>query len=154
MKLFTGLDQIVKYDEPLAKHCWMGLGGPAKYFITPGNREELAEVVKRCRENNLAMQVLGAGANLLVLSKRVDAAVIRLSPESFTQIEIDGTKVRAAAGADLLPHITQQDLASMVGTSRVVVNRSLRVMEEKKAIRLERRHIMITDEEALKRLVR
>ena len=107
MKLFTGLDQIVKYDEPLAKHCWMGLGGPAKYFITPGNREELAEVVKRCRKNNLAMQVLGQGANLLVLSKRVDAAVIRLSPESFTQIEIEGTKVHAAAGADL-PRLVRQ----------------------------------------------
>ena len=60
---------------------------------------------------------------------------------------------QAAAGADLLPHFTQQDLASMVGSSRVVVNRSLRVMEEKRAIRLERRRIVIIDEEALRRLV-
>ncbi len=56
-------------------------------------------------------------------------------------------------GEGLLPLFTQQDLAAMVGTSRVVVNRSLRVMEEKGAIRLERRHIVITDEEALKSLV-
>jgi CRP-like cAMP-binding protein len=42
----------------------------------------------------------------------------------------------------------------MVGTSRVVVNRSLRVMEEKGAIRLERRRIVITDEQALNNLVR
>jgi len=61
---------------------------------------------------------------------------------------------QAAAGADLLPFLTQQDLASMVGTSRVVVNRSLRVMEEKKAIRLERRRIVITDEKTLRSLVR
>jgi CRP/FNR family transcriptional regulator len=61
---------------------------------------------------------------------------------------------QAATGADLLPFLTQQDLASMVGTSRVVVNRSLRVMEEKKAIRLERRRIVITDEKALRSLVR
>ena len=54
---------------------------------------------------------------------------------------------------NLLPLFTQQDLAAMVGTSRVVVNRSLRVMEEKGAIRLERRRIVITDEEALKSLV-
>jgi len=57
------------------------------------------------------------------------------------------------AGGGLLPLFTQQDLAAMVGTSRVVVNRSLRVMEEKGAIRLERRHIVITDEQALKDLV-
>jgi CRP/FNR family transcriptional regulator len=61
---------------------------------------------------------------------------------------------QTAAGADLLPSLTQQDLASMVGTSRVVVNRSLRVMEEKKAIRLERRRIVVTDEKALRSLVR
>jgi len=58
------------------------------------------------------------------------------------------------AGADVLPLLTQQDLASMVGTSRVVVNRSLRVMEEKKAIRLQRRRIIITNENALKKMVR
>jgi len=35
----------------------------------------------------------------------------------------------------------------------VVVNRSLRVMEEKGAIRLERRRIVITDEQVLKALM-
>ena len=107
MKLFAGLDQIVKYDEPLAKHCWMGIGGPARYFISPGNRQELTEIVKRCRENDLPMRVLGQGANLLVLSKRLDAAVICLSQESLSAIEIDDGKVRAAAGADL-PSVVRQ----------------------------------------------
>jgi CRP/FNR family cyclic AMP-dependent transcriptional regulator len=60
---------------------------------------------------------------------------------------------QSVGGVDMLPRFTQQDLASMVGTSRVVVNRSLRTMEEKGAIRLERRRIVITDEEALKELV-
>ncbi len=61
---------------------------------------------------------------------------------------------QSQAGEGLLPLFTQQDLAAMVGTSRVVVNRSLRAMEEKKAIRLERRRIVITDEEALKNMVK
>ncbi|MBN1177234.1 MAG: Crp/Fnr family transcriptional regulator [Dehalococcoidales bacterium] len=60
---------------------------------------------------------------------------------------------QSGAEENLLPLFTQQDLAAMVGTSRVVVNRSLRVMEEKGAIRLERRRIVITDEQALKSLV-
>ncbi len=62
-------------------------------------------------------------------------------------------KQATAVGGDLLPRFTQQDLADMVGTSRVVVNRSLRIMEEKRAIRLERRRIVITDEDALKALM-
>jgi CRP-like cAMP-binding protein len=60
---------------------------------------------------------------------------------------------QAAAGGGFLPLFTQQDLAAMVGTSRVVVNRSLRTMEERGAIRLERRRIVITDEAILKSLV-
>ena len=51
-----------------------------------------------------------------------------------------------------LPRFTQQDLASMVGTNRVVVSRSLRIMEEKGLIRLERRRIVIINEAALKEL--
>jgi CRP-like cAMP-binding protein len=61
---------------------------------------------------------------------------------------------QAAAGGGSLPLFTQQDLAAMVGSSRVVVNRSLRTMEEKGAIRMERRRIVIINEETLKKLVR
>jgi len=60
---------------------------------------------------------------------------------------------QSGAEENFLPLFTQQDLAAMVGTSRVVVNRSLRVMEEKGAIRLERRRIVITDEQILKSMV-
>jgi CRP-like cAMP-binding protein len=63
-------------------------------------------------------------------------------------------KQAAAGGGERLPPFTQQDLAGMVGSSRVFVNRSLRVMEENHAIRLERRRIVITDEQALKKMVR
>jgi CRP-like cAMP-binding protein len=63
-------------------------------------------------------------------------------------------KQAAAGGGERLPLFTQQDLAAMVGSSRVFVNRSLRVMEENRAIRLERRHIVIIDEQALKKMVR
>jgi CRP-like cAMP-binding protein len=62
-------------------------------------------------------------------------------------------KQAAAGGGERLPLFTQQDLAAMVGSSRVFVNKSLRVMEENHAIRLERRRIVIIDEQALKHMV-
>lgn len=58
------------------------------------------------------------------------------------------------AEKSLLPLFTQQDLAAMVGTSRVVVNRSLKAMEDRGAIRLERRRIVVTDRKALENLVK
>jgi CRP-like cAMP-binding protein len=63
-------------------------------------------------------------------------------------------KQGAAVGNQTLPRFTQQDLAAMIGTSRVVVNRVLRSLEEKRAIRLSRRRIIITDESILTDLSR
>jgi CRP-like cAMP-binding protein len=63
-------------------------------------------------------------------------------------------KQAAASGGERLPIFTQQDLASMVGSSRVFVNKSLRIMEENHAIRLQRRRIVIIDEQVLKKMVR
>jgi CRP/FNR family transcriptional regulator, cyclic AMP receptor protein len=41
--------------------------------------------------------------------------------------------------------LTQQDMASMIGTCREVVNRSLKIMEEKGAIRLKRHRVIVLD---------
>ncbi|GAJ05507.1 unnamed protein product, partial [marine sediment metagenome] len=46
------------------------------------------------------------------------------------------------------------DLAAIVGTSRVVVNRSLKAMEDQGAIRLERRRIVVTNRENLENLIK
>ena len=72
MKLFAGLESIVRRDEPLAPRTWFNIGGPAEYFVQPENVEQLAEVVRRCREDQVPVKVLGGGANLLV-----DAAGIK-----------------------------------------------------------------------------
>jgi CRP/FNR family transcriptional regulator, cyclic AMP receptor protein len=45
--------------------------------------------------------------------------------------------------------LTQQDMANMIGTCREVVNRSLKVMEEKGAIRLGRHRVIVLDKAIL-----
>jgi len=90
----------------------------------------------------LASKVRGDSSLVEVLS--FDLVISRLARFLLKQ---------AAAGAYTLSLLTQQDMAAMVGASRVVVNRSLRTMEGKGAIRLVRRRIIITDEGVLKTLV-
>ena len=101
MKLFAGLDEIVKRDEPLAPHTWFGIGGPATYLICPRSVEELGEVVRRCRENEIPMHVLGGGANLLVDDAGVKGAVIRIGQEGFGGADRTDVGIRAGAGADM-----------------------------------------------------
>jgi CRP-like cAMP-binding protein len=50
--------------------------------------------------------------------------------------------------------LTQQDMASMIGTCREVVNRSLKVMEEKGAIRLGRHRVIVLDKSILSEMAK
>lgn len=101
MKLFAGLEEIVKLDEPLAPRTWFGIGGPASYLVEPRNVEELTAVAQRCRENEVPMYVLGGGANLLVDDAGVKGAVIHLGQGQFTEVAIVEGGIKAAAGFDM-----------------------------------------------------
>jgi len=101
MNIFTGLEEIVETNHPLAQHTWYGLGGPADYFIRPKTVEQLQEVVRRCSENHLLIYVLGFGSNLLISDEGVRAAVVKLEAEQFTQTQFKDEELTAWAGADL-----------------------------------------------------
>jgi len=51
------------------------------------------------------------------------------------------------------PRLTQQEMAAMAGTAREVVGRSLKELEEAGAIKLDRHRIIITDKEALQKII-
>ncbi|MDP7162254.1 MAG: UDP-N-acetylmuramate dehydrogenase [Phycisphaerae bacterium] len=101
MKLFTGLEEIVSSNHSLAPHTWLGLGGPATYFIEPTSVEQLAQVSRRCRENEIPTYVLGSGANVLIDDAGVKGAVIHLGREYFKQVTPVAGGLRANAGADM-----------------------------------------------------
>ena len=103
MSIFSGLDEIVETQHPLAKSTWYGLGGPADYFIRPETVEQLAQVVQRCGENHIPMFLMGLGSNLLIGDDGLRGAVIKLDTKQFTQAEFeaDGTGLTAWAGAEL-----------------------------------------------------
>ncbi len=101
MKLFAGLEKIVKRDHPLAPETWLRIGGPAEWLVEPHTVEQLREVVRRCRGESVPIRVLGKGANLLVDDAGVKGAVIRLHRGQFDQVELTDQGVRAWAGADM-----------------------------------------------------
>ena len=50
--------------------------------------------------------------------------------------------------------LTQQDMASLIGASREVVNRALKIMEDRDAIRLSRRRVIVVDKNTLSELAK
>jgi UDP-N-acetylmuramate dehydrogenase len=101
MNIFQGLEKIVNENYPLAKRTWYGLGGPADYFLRPESTEQLKDVIRRCRENQIKIFVMGFGSNLLISDKGVRGAVIKLEKEQFTNIQFNSEEIIAWAGAEL-----------------------------------------------------
>lgn len=59
----------------------------------------------------------------------------------------------AGDGSGSVQRLTQQEIAAMAGTAREVVARSLKALESKGTLRMDRHRIVITDREALKDIV-
>jgi CRP/FNR family transcriptional regulator len=58
----------------------------------------------------------------------------------------------AGDGARPGQRLTQQEMAAIAGTAREVVGRSLKTLEDRGIIKLERHRIVVTDKEALKQM--
>ena len=103
MSIFSGLDEIVQNQYPLAKSTWYGLGGPADYFIRPKTVEQLGQVVLRCVENHIPVFLMGLGSNLLIGDEGLRGAVIKLDTKLFTKVDFepDGAALTAWAGVEL-----------------------------------------------------
>ena len=91
----------VLVNEPMASHTTFRIGGPADYFVMPETVEELAAVLKLCKEEAMPYFILGNGSNLLVGDKGFRGVVIQLY-KNFDGIVLEGTKITAKAGAMLI----------------------------------------------------
>lgn len=90
-----------------------------------------------------------------VLSRRVQELVSLVEDFSFRHVTSRVAKMLleyASDGAGEHPRLTQQEMASMIGTAREMVGRSLKNLETEGIIRLERNRVVITDQQALKEM--
>ena len=104
----------VLVNEPMASHTTFKIGGPADYFVMPETIEELAAVLKLCKEENMPYFILGNGSNLLVGDKGFRGVVIQLY-KNFDGICLEGTKITAKAGAMLIRVAKEAGKAGLTG---------------------------------------
>ncbi len=101
MAFTTGFEAFVRSQEPLYLHTWLHIGGPAEYFASPRNREELQALLARSAEQGVSVRLLGGGSNILVRDEGVSGVVVRLDAPAFAEIQATGDVVRAGGGARL-----------------------------------------------------
>lgn len=117
---FDDLGVAVSVGEPLARHTWLGLGGPASFFCEPVDVEALARVVRRCHDRGIALRVLGGGSNVLVPNAGFPGMIVRLSAPAFCSIEVRPPDVTAGAGAKLVHVVSAAVQAGLAGLETLV----------------------------------
>lgn len=101
MSLASGLEHIVREQEPLAGYTWFRLGGPAKFFAEPTTLDELVTLVRRAKGEGLPVRILGGGSNVLIRDDGVPGLVVHLTAPAFCEISVQGQTITAGAGARL-----------------------------------------------------
>jgi UDP-N-acetylmuramate dehydrogenase len=100
--------------EPLSRHTWYAIGGPADFYCVPADLDDLRALVRVCRSANVGYFVLGKGSNLLVSDAGLRGVVINLSTSCSTT-ELAETIVKAGAGVYIPKLVLECERVGLAG---------------------------------------
>lgn len=103
-----GQENVYK-DELMKKHTTFRVGGPADWFVTPEEEEQVRDLVNVLRREKIPYYVMGNGSNLLVGDKGYRGVMIQICQKMNRIRTIDEHVVYAQAGA-LLSKIAAEAL--------------------------------------------
>lgn len=103
--ILAELEQIagkenVLTDEPMKQHTTFRIGGPADFLVMPPHAEQIVQIIEVCRKKNIPYYIIGNGSNLLVGDGGVRGVVIQIY-KNYNAVKVEGTKIKAQAGAML-----------------------------------------------------
>lgn len=114
-KLITEPKTKLRFDEPLAKHTYFGIGGETTAYLEISSFTELAALARFHREWQIPIVVIGRGSNLLVSDSGFKGISIRLIGK-LAELDVDDNVVSVGAGL-ALPKLSK--LMSQGGLSGV-----------------------------------
>jgi UDP-N-acetylmuramate dehydrogenase len=114
------LQHLIRADEPLGPHVWLGIGGPARYFAEPIDQDELVKIVQAADKANIATRILGGGSNVLVREAGFDGIVISLAAAPTSELSISDNKMTAGSGAKLSHAVIKAVGAGLAGLEHLV----------------------------------
>jgi UDP-N-acetylmuramate dehydrogenase len=113
-EIARGLRGEVVRDAPLSVRTAIRVGGSADLLARPRDPDDLAALLRACRELGLPHLVLGGGANMLVADRGVRGVVLKL-PRDFEEEHADGARLVLSASASTSRLVTQAQRLGLVG---------------------------------------
>ncbi|WCT60295.1 UDP-N-acetylmuramate dehydrogenase [Limosilactobacillus portuensis] len=87
----------IKKQEPLSKYTFTHTGGKADWLAFPENVEQVQQLVKFVKKNDMPLTVIGNASNLIVRDGGIAGLVLIVT--GMNQIKVEGNNVVAQAGA-------------------------------------------------------
>src|SRR6202158_4778785 len=107
-------------NAPLAPHCTLRIGGPARYLVEATDEATVAEAVEWASARRLPVRVLGGGSNLVIADEGVDGLVLKIALRGVSTRDLPGApgaiEVTAAAGEPwdgLVRHVVERGWAGL-----------------------------------------
>lgn len=91
-------EQIIS-EEPMSRHTTFRVGGCADFYLKP-KEEQVSEVMKLCHAEQMPVQIIGNGSNLLVGDKGIRGVVLEIG-SMLSGISVENGRIYAQAGATL-----------------------------------------------------
>jgi UDP-N-acetylmuramate dehydrogenase len=86
-----------EYRKNAKLKTWFDVGGPAEIMFRPADLADLQDFLKNCPQE-IPVQILGAGSNVIIADEGIKGVVIKLSGE-FAKISHEENFIKAGAAA-------------------------------------------------------
>lgn len=73
-----GIRADVLFDEPMAGHTTLRIGGPADVFVAPHDVESLGKILRAAKGSGIPVLPVGGGSNLLVSDRGIEGVVVSM----------------------------------------------------------------------------
>ena len=108
-ELCSQFEGRVRCNEPLARHCTFGVGGPADVWVSLDTQDELVGLVTLCSEQRWPLLLTGNGTNVLYGDAGVRGIVARIALNSYTiEDHGDGTALLLADAGISWPRLLNE----------------------------------------------
>lgn len=115
MAWYDSFTDILIRDRRLEDLTTFRIGGPARYFFSPGDLEVLADLLAVLQTQGIPTWFLGRGSNLLIDDEGVDGAVVSLGALEGIQ-EVSGRAEELDVGAGVpLPALVKKTIGLGLG---------------------------------------
>ncbi len=101
-------DIMIKKNEPMHKHTTFKIGGPAELFVEVENIEQLKYILKKIKNKNIKLTVIGNGSNILVSDKGIKGLVIKINIKEIKFIELEKNVTVTIGSGNKMGEIAQK----------------------------------------------